>query len=276
MINIPRVIPCLLLKQTGFVKTVRFADPSYLGDPINIVKLFNDMEVDELSILDISAHTEGRGPAFELLQSIADNAFMPMSYGGGVASGEDVRKILGIGYEKVVIGRCAVERPELIAEAARVAGSQSVVVSVDVRRSLLGKQRVCVRGGKSRTKVDPVHLAREVEQRGAGEILLTAIDRDGVMGGYDLDLIRAVTQVVGIPVIACGGAGKIEDFAAAVNVGGASAVAAGSLFVYHGRRRGVLVNFPSRQELEAIFADPAGGPSSLACPHAETPRSPMK
>ncbi len=258
MVTIPRVIPCLLLKQTGFVKTVRFADPSYLGDPINIVKLFNDMEVDELAVLDISAGPGDRGPAFELLGNIADNAFMPMSYGGGVASSEDVRRILGIGYEKVVIGRRAFETPELVAEAAGAAGSQSVVVAIDVRKSFLGRYGVYFGNGKTRAKKDPVDFAREMEARGAGEIVLTSIDRDGTMAGYDLELIGAVAEAVGIPVVACGGAGSLDDFAAAVRAG-ASAVAAGSLFVYHGRRRAVLVNFPARDELEAIFAGTAPG-----------------
>ena len=248
-----RVIPCLLLRRAGFVKTVRFDDPTYLGDPINIVKLFSDMEVDELGILDITATTEGRPPQFDLLASIADNAFMPLSYGGGLTGVDQIRRILGIGYEKVVLGTAAAERPELVTEAARIVGSQSVVVSIDAKRGLLGKYEVRIRAGRHRTRTDPVTYARQMEERGAGEILLTAIDRDGLMEGYDLPLIRQVADAVTIPVIASGGAGTLEDFAAAVREGGASAVAAGSMFVFHGRRRAVLVKFPTRAELDAVL-----------------------
>lgn len=248
-----RVIPCLLLKHTGFVKTTRFRDPVYLGDPINIVKIFNDKEVDELSILDITATTENRKPSFGLLSDIANNCFMPLSYGGGVTDIEDIRRIFGIGFEKVVICTNAVVQPDFIERASRVAGNQSIVVAIDVKKSRLGKYKVRSHSGGERTKLDPVTFARRMEQMGAGEILLTAIDRDGTMAGYDIELIRTVSDAVSIPVVACGGAGKVEDFTEAVQDGRASAVAAGSLFVFHGRRRAVLVNFPSRQELEAAL-----------------------
>ncbi len=248
-----RVIPCLLLRGAGFVKTVRFGDPTYLGDPVNIVKLFSDMEVDELGILDITATADGRGPAFDLLGRIADNAFMPLSYGGGLTSVDQVRRVLGLGYEKVVIGSAAAETPGLVREAAGVVGSQSVVVSVDARRGLLGRYEVRTRSGRRRTKTDPVTWARRMEALGAGEILLTAVDRDGTMEGYDLALIRSVAEAVSIPVIASGGAGSVHDFAAAVREGGASAVAAASMFVFHGRRRAVLVKFPTRDELDAAL-----------------------
>lgn len=254
MTHPPRVIPNLLLQHTGFVKTTRFARPVYLGDPINIVKLFNDMEVDELGILDISATREGRGPNVELLRNIADNAFMPLSYGGGLGSVDDIRTVLGIGYEKVVIGSRAAERPELVSEAARVVGNQSVVVSVDARAGLWGKYSVYTHNGKHRVRKTPAEYAREMEGRGAGEILLTSIDRDGTMSGYDIGLIRTVVDAVTVPVIAAGGAGELGDLTAAVREGGASAVAVGSMFVFHGPRRAVLVNTPSREELDAAFA----------------------
>jgi len=259
--NVPRVIPCLLLKRTGCIKTVRFGDSVYLGDPINIVKLFNDMEVDELGILDTRATVDHTEPQISLLSNIADNAFMPLSYGGGVRTLEHVRTILGIGYEKIILGHRAAEDASFVEQAASLAGSQSVVVSVDARRTLFGKYHVYTACGKTKHPVDPVTYAREMERRGAGEILLTAIDRDGTMSGYDLELIREVSSAVRIPVIASGGAGKLADCVAAVRQGGASAVAAGSLFVFHGRHRAVLVNFPSRAELEAAFAaaPPADG-----------------
>lgn len=252
MMNV-RVIPCLLLRGAGFVKTIRFGEPTYLGDPINIVKIFNDKEVDEIGILDIGATAERRPPAFDLLKSIADNCFIPLSYGGGITGMEDIRRILGIGYEKVIIGSRAVEQPALVEEAARVVGSQSVVISIDARRGLFGKYEVCIHGGTRGTKMDPAAFARQMEQAGAGEILLTSIDRDGSMSGYDIELIRMVSGAVGIPVIASGGASKIQDFVDAVRKGGASAVAAASFFVFHGRRRAVLINFPDREELEAAL-----------------------
>jgi len=244
MTSLHRIIPCLLLRHTGCVKTIRFSDPTYLGDPINIVKLFNDMEVDELGILDIAATREGRGPNFELLGTIADNAFMPLSYGGGLGSVDDARRVLETGYEKVVIGSRAAQQAELITEVAGIVGSQSVIVSIDVRGNFRGEYEVCVDNGRRRVGRAPEEYAREMEERGAGEILLTSIDRDGTMKGYDLDLIRRVTATVRIPVIASGGAGSVEHLAEAIEKGGASAVAVGSFFVFHGRRRAVLVNVP--------------------------------
>ncbi len=248
-----RVIPCLLLKHTGFVKTTRFSDPVYLGDPINIVKIFNDKEVDELSILDITATAENRKPSFDLLSDIANNCFMPMSYGGGITDIDDIRRVLGIGFEKVVICTSAVVRPDFIERAAGIVGSQSIVIAIDVKKNRLGKYEVRSHSGRERTKLDPTAFARRMEQMGAGEILLTSIDRDGTMAGYDIELIRMVSDAVSIPVVACGGAGKVADFTEAVRSGGASAVAAGSLFVFHGRRRAVLVNFPTRQELDTAL-----------------------
>ncbi|MBE3134595.1 MAG: imidazole glycerol phosphate synthase subunit HisF [Acidobacteria bacterium] len=251
-----RVIPCLLLQGTGFVKTTRFQKPVYLGDPVNIVKLFNDMEVDELGILDIRASAEGRGPSFDLLKHIADNAFMPLSYGGGLKDLEAIRRILGIGYEKVIVNTAAFENPGLITDAARIAGNQSIVVSMDVKRSLRGQYEVYAAGGRRPTKCEPVAFARRMEELGVGEILLTAIDRDGTMTGYDTALIRMVSEAVSIPVIACGGSGSAADFARAVREGGASAVAAASLFVFHGPRRAVLISFPTRQEIEDALRSP--------------------
>jgi cyclase len=242
-----------MLRNTGLVKTTRFKEPVYLGDVINVVRLFNDMEVDELGIVDVTAGNEGRKPSFELLANVTGSAFMPLSYGGGITDLEDIRRILSLGFEKVILGRAAIERPEMVDQAARAVGNQSVVVSVDVKKHMLGGYEVYSHGGKRRTKRDPVEFSRELEQRGAGEILLTSMDRDGTMGGYDLDLIRSVCEAVTIPVIASGGAGRLEHFAEAVR-SGASAVAAGSMFVFHGPRRAVLINFPRREELDKVFA----------------------
>ena len=248
----PRVIPCLLIMNFGLVKTVRFKKPKYLGDPINIVKIFNDKEVDELIFLDITATPDGRKPNFELLSRIAGEAFMPFSYGGGIRTAEDAAAVLRLGAEKVSVNAYAFENPEFIKEISTKSGSQSVVASIDARKVAEGKYEVFVRNGKEPTGVDPVSCAAKMEEMGAGEIFLNSIDRDGMMDGYDAELIRRVSQKVSIPVIACGGAGKPEDFKAAVDAG-ASAVSAGSLFVFIGPHRAVLINYPDPAQLSEIL-----------------------
>lgn len=245
-----RVIPCLLLRGESLVKTVRFRDPAYIGDPVNTVRIFNEFEVDELVFLDIAATPEGRPPDFALLERIAGECFMPLAYGGGIRSLEQVRRILSLGFEKVVLNTRAAEQPDFIRECADAIGSQSVVVSIDVRRTLLGGREVRIASGTRPHRAAPEDWAKAVEARGAGEILLTSIDREGTWKGYDLDLLRAVTSVTGIPVIANGGAGSLDDVEAAVKTAGASAAALGSLVVYQKRGMGVLVNFPDRAELE--------------------------
>lgn len=247
-----RVIPCLLLRSGGLVKTVRFANAKYVGDPINAVRIFNDKEVDELVFLDIGATLSGRGPNFDLLAGIASEAFMPFGYGGGITTADQVKRLFALGVEKVVINTAASTTPALVAEAASLAGTSSVVASIDVRRGVLGTYSVYVRSGQQDLKQDPVTYAREMERLGAGEILLTAIDRDGTQAGYDLDVIRRVTAAVSIPVVAAGGAGRLRHFREAVDAG-ASAVAAGSLFVFHGKHRAVLITYPAYPELEALF-----------------------
>lgn len=226
-----RVIPCLLLKDGGLVKTVRFSQPSYVGDPINAVKIFNTKQVSELILLDISA----KSPDFRLLRDIAGEAFIPMAYGGGVHTVEEVRQVLSAGFEKVVLKP---GNATLIREAAALAGSQSIVVSIDVQ------------GNAVRTLgIDPAACAREAQALGAGEILVNSIDRDGTMSGYDLALIRRVADAVTLPVIALGGASSVRDLSDAIKVGGASAAAAGSLFVFHGKHRAVLISYPDRLDL---------------------------
>ena len=248
----PRVIPCLLLKNDGLVKTVRFKDPKYLGDPINIVRIFNDKEVDELIFLDILATTENRRPNFELLAKITSECFMPLGYGGGIRDMEDVKRLLGIGVEKFVLNTSAVENPSLIREAADHAGSQAVVISIDVKKTLFGKYEVFTRAGRKGTGFDPVKFAVDVEKQGAGEIFLNSIDRDGTMQGYDLDLIRRVAESVTVPVVACGGAGNVAHLAQVVKAG-ASAAAAGSMFVFQGPLRGVLISYPAQDELKKVM-----------------------
>jgi cyclase len=245
-----RVIPCLLLKGQGLVKTVKFKNPKYVGDPINAVKIFNDKEVDELIFLDIEATVEGRRPPMKLISEIASECFMPLSYGGGLRDLDDIRTVFNLGVEKVIINSYAIENPDFVREASRHYGSQSIVIAIDVRKNLSEKYEVFAQGGKKKTNLHLTEHARKMEKMGAGEIFLNSVDRDGLMEGYDIEMIKRVTEAVSIPVIACGGAGKVSDFGEAVIRGGASAVAAGSMFVFHGKHRAVLITYPSIQELE--------------------------
>ncbi|RLE42911.1 imidazole glycerol phosphate synthase subunit HisF [Candidatus Woesearchaeota archaeon] len=248
-----RVIPCLLLKGLGLVKTVQFKNPRYIGDPINAVRIFNEKEADELIFLDITASEERRVISLELVSKIAEECFMPFCVGGGIRTLEDIKQLLGAGAEKVAINTFAIEHPGFIKKASTMFGAQSIVVSIDAKRRKDGSYEVYTCGGKNPTGLDPLEVALRVEKNGAGEILLNSIDKDGTMEGYDIELIKSVARKLNIPVIACGGAGKLEHFYDAVKNGGASAVAAGSLFVYHGPRRAVLINYPSKEELEKIF-----------------------
>jgi cyclase len=247
-----RVMPCLLLRESKLVKTVKFRNPDYIGDPINAVMIYNEKEVDELIFLAITATVEKKKPPFKTIQEIATECFMPFTYGGGINNIEDMRKIFSLGVEKIAINSYAVENPAILTKAAELFGSQSVVASIDVRKTGADSYEVFTHSGNRKTGLDPVKWSKTVETFGAGEILLTSIDRDGTMEGYDTDLIRSVTETVNIPVIANGGAGGIEDFGKAVKAG-ASAVAAGSLFVYHGRAKGVLINFPSQEVLRSAL-----------------------
>jgi cyclase len=247
---IPRVIPCLLLKDKGLVKTIKFKNPKYVGDPINAVRIFNEKEVDELIFLDVNATIEKRPPPLDVISQISDECLMPLTFGGGISTVDQVKQVLNAGAEKVSINTSAVENPILIKEASENFGSQSIVVAIDVKKKLFGKYEVFTHDGTISTGLDPFQFSQKMEQFGAGEILINSIDRDGTMLGYDINLIKSVTTAVNIPVIACGGAGKIQDFSEALLAGGASAVAAGSLFVFYGKRRAVLINYPAREELQ--------------------------
>ncbi len=248
-----RIIPALLLKGGALVKTVKFKNPGYIGDPINTVRIFNELEVDELAFLDISATPEGRSPDFKLLKEIADECFMPLGYGGGLNDFETVKLIFSIGYEKVILNSVTHTNPDFITQVAEHFGNQSVIVSIDVKNSLFGKYEVWSHSGTYNTKKNPVEWAQKVENYGAGEIFLTSIDREGTWNGFDIDLIKKVTDAVSIPVIAHGGAGNIDHIDYAVKKGGASAVALGSMVVYQKKGMGVLINFPDKIELEKIL-----------------------
>ena len=239
-----RVIPCLLLRGHGLVKTRQFKDPVYVGDPVNAVRIFSEKEVDELVVLDIDASREGREPNYELIAEIAGECFMPVAYGGGINTLAQVRKVIRSGIEKVVINSAAVISTDVIREAAAVFGSQAVVGAIDVRRTLLGGYRVFAKSGTRETKLRPEEHAAALVEAGAGEIFLNNIDNDGQMQGYDLTLIKRVSSRVNVPVVACGGAGTIGHLNQALSEGGASAVAAGSMFVFQGKHRAVLINYP--------------------------------
>ena len=251
----PRVMPCLLLKDLGLVKTVQFKNPRYIGDPMNAVRIFNAKEADELVFLDICATRERRNVDVTLVEKIAAETMMPFAVGGGIRSIEMVRELIASGAEKVVINSFASESPEFIRQIADTFGSQSVVVSIDALKKANGRYEVMTCAGTRSTGLDPIVLARKAQEYGAGEILITSIERDGLMQGYDLELVSLVSRAVSLPVIASGGAGKLADFREAVLSGGALAVAAGSMFVYHGKRRAVLISFPSKVELLETFAD---------------------
>jgi cyclase len=248
-----RIIPCLLLKDDSLVKTVNFKKPAYIGDPVNTARIFNELEVDELVLLDISATNNNRKPDFKILAELANECFMPLAYGGGINNFEDAKKIFKIGIEKVIINTVVFEKPEFVTQLAEHFGNQAVVVSIDVKKNFFGKHQVYSNSGSKKQKIDPVEWAIEVEKLGAGEILLTAIHQEGTWSGFDLDIIKKISNAVKIPIIANGGASSISDIEKAVIEGQASAVSLGSMVVYQNKGMGVLVNFPDKNNFEMIL-----------------------
>jgi cyclase len=245
-----RVIPCLLLKDDGLVKTVNFKNPTYIGDPINTVRIFNEKEVDELIFLDIQASVIGKEPNFKLLSEIANECFMPLAYGGGLTNLIQVKKIFNIGLEKVAVNSFSHNNPSFITEIASLFGSQAVIASIDVKKNFFGKYEVVSKSATQKHKMSVMDWAKEIENRGAGEILLTSVDREGTWTGFDLELIKLITSAVSIPVIANGGAGNINHIVAGKKIGNASALALGSMVVYQKKGMGVLINYPDRKILE--------------------------
>ena len=248
MFTRPRIIPTLLIDDRDLIKTVQFGKRTYLGDPVNAVKIFNRKGIDELSILDIGATRNNRAPDYELLKDIASEAFMPLSYGGGVKNIDHIHDLLAIGYEKVVLNTALVRTPELITNAADMFGSQSIVASIDAKKEN-GGYFCYISDGTEKTRFTPVELAKKAERLGAGEIIINSIDKDGMMCGYDIDLVKSVVDAVSVPVMAIGGAGGIEDLKIVLNAGHAHAAAGGSMFVYYGRLKAVLITAPSEEEL---------------------------
>lgn len=246
-----RVIPTLLMdKNGGLVKTVRFGKRTYIGDPINAVRIFNEKEVDELVLLDIDATPNARGPNLALIEDIVSEAFMPVAYGGGVSSVSQMADALRCGVEKVVVNTAFHENPDLIGESAARFGSQSVVGCLDIRRGIFGGVSLVTHAASRKSKEDVFRMAEAWCSAGAGELLVYSVDRDGTRGGYDIRALKSIAERVEVPVIACGGAGCLEDFVSAHDHGKCSAVAAGSLFVYHSSTLGVLINYPTREELD--------------------------
>ena len=251
----PRVIPTLLLKDNGLVKTIKFNDPTYIGDPINAIKIFNDFEADELVFLDIEATNENRTISVDIVKKIGEESFMPFAVGGGINSIESIRELLKSGAEKVVLNNVLFSNPELITEASKVFGTQSIVASIDVLLNEKEEYEVYKSCGKKPTGISAIELAKKVEELGAGEIIINSIDKDGTFEGYDLELIKMVSNAVSIPVVALGGAGELEDLKKAIEIGEASAVAVGSLFIFVGSNRSVLINYPDSEELIELFVD---------------------
>ncbi len=246
----PRIIPVLLLKDLALVKSIGFKNYKYIGDSINAVKIFNDLRADELVFLDITASKEDRLISLDFVKDVGEEANMPFAVGGGIRSIEDIRKIISAGAEKVVINSYAAQNPEFIKEASQTFGSSTIVVCIDVKKKLFGGLQTWILNGTKSTKYSPIDFAKLMEEKGAGEIIIQSIEKDGSMEGYDLGLIKSISEAVKIPVVALGGAGKLKDLEDAFHLSYANGLAAGSLFVYQSKKRGVLINYPSKNEVK--------------------------
>ncbi|WP_283190303.1 AglZ/HisF2 family acetamidino modification protein [Pseudomonas sp. PMCC200344] len=251
----PRIIPCLLIRNKGLVKTVKFKESKYIGDPLNAVKIFNEKEVDELIVLDIDASAEGREPDYALIKKMAMECRMPFCYGGGISTVEQARKIIGLGVEKIAISSAAIQNPALVREIAQEIGSQSVVVVLDVKKKLLGgRYDVWINNGKKNTGKCLLEMCNELQEQGVGEIVINSIDYDGVMKGYNFDVADKVHQKVHVPLTILGGAGSLEDVGALISKFGVVGAAAGSLFVFKGVYKAVLINYPTFSERDSLLA----------------------
>jgi cyclase len=251
----PRIIPCLLIKNGGLVKTVHFDKPKYVGDPINAVRIFNEKVVDELIVVDIDATVQNREPDYNMIKNLASECRMPLCYGGGVKTVEQIDRIIGLGVEKVALSAAAVNTPELISKAAERVGSQSIVAVMDVKKSgLLRRYEVFTHNGTKSTGVDPVAFARQVESLGAGEVLVNSIEHDGDMKGYDMSIITRVRAAISLPMTVLGGAGSLKDIEELIRAMGIIGAAAGSLFVFKGKYRAVLISYPSQLDKQLMLS----------------------
>jgi len=249
----PRIIPSLLLHDKGLVKTVNFKSHKYVGDPINAVRIFNEKEVDELAIFDIDATVLNKEPDYILIEKLANQSRMPLCYGGGVKTVEQAQKIFGLGIEKIALSSALIQSPQLVTEIAERVGSQSVIVVLDIKKKLLGGYEVYTHNGKKPTGINPIKFAKELERLGAGEIIINSIDQDGMMKGFDLSLIDKIAEIISIPLTVLGGAGSISDIKKVIDKHGVIGVAAGSLFVFKGVYKAVLINYPSREEKDLLI-----------------------
>lgn len=251
----PRVIPCLLVHDKGLVKTVQFKDPKYVGDPINAVRIFNEKESDELMVMDIDATTENREPDYKMIENLAAECRMPLCYGGGVKTVEQAHRIFSLGVEKIAISAAAIQTPELVTAMAERVGSQSVVVVLDVKKKMLGGYELYTHNGKKSTGKNPVEFAIKMQELGAGEIVVNSIDQDGMMKGYDLNIIDKIRKSISLPMTVLGGAGSLQDIGKLINQYGIIGAAAGSLFVFKGIYKAVLINYPNWEEKDRLIND---------------------
>lgn len=253
MLN-PRIIPCLLVHEKGLVKTVKFKDPKYVGDPLNAVRIFNEKEVDELMVIDIDATSKGNEPDYRLIQHLAAECRMPLCYGGGIKTVEQAHRIFSLGVEKIAISSIAIENPRIITDVAKRVGNQSVIVVLDVKKKLLSsKYELYTQNGRVNTGKDPIAFAKQCELLGAGEIVVNSIDQDGTMSGYDYSIINKIRESITIPITVLGGAGKLDDIGELISKHGIIGSAAGSLFVFKGKYKAVLINYPNREEKKELI-----------------------
>ena len=251
----PRIIPCLLVHNKGLVKTVKFKEGKYVGDPINAVKIFNEKEVDELMVLDIDATVEGREPDYKMIENLAAECRMPLCYGGGIKTAEQAEKIFSLGVEKIAISSAVIDNPSIVKELAQKVGTQSVVVVLDVKKKMFGGYEVVTHNATKKTGIDPVKLTKELEELGIGEIVINSVDNDGVMKGYEFNIIDKVKAVATVPMTVLGGAGSIADIGEVIKKHGIIGVAAGSLFVFKGKYKAVLINYPMHDEKEQLIKE---------------------
>jgi cyclase len=244
-----RIIPVLLVDHGKLVKTTKFKNPNYIGDPVNAVKIFNNKEVDEIVLLDISATNEKRDPDYIKIEEICSEAFMPFAYGGGIDSIDQVDHLFKLGIEKVVLNSILATNLELVKQISNKYGAQSIIASIDVKKNVFGKYTAYSNSGKIKISKPLKEYLKSILEAGVGEIMINSINRDGTFLGYDFELIELLSGLAEIPLIACGGAKSMEDFLNVIE-NGASAAAAGSLFVYRGEQRGILINYPKQSDLQ--------------------------
>lgn len=250
----PRIIPCLLIHNKGLVKTVKFKNSKYVGDPLNAVKIFNEKEVDELMVLDIDASIKGHEPDYKLIQNIASECRMPLCYGGGIKTVEQAQRIFSLGVEKIAMSSVTIDNPSIISDLSERVGNQSVIVVLDVKKKFLSnKYEIYTNNGLKNTGIDCVSFAKKCEQLGTGELVINSIDNDGMMKGYDLKLIEQIRENLNIPITVLGGAGSLEDIGDLISKQGIIGAAAGSLFVFKGKYKAVLINYPNKTEKEQLI-----------------------